>query len=232
MTKIPRRTGPPPTRPSLLSRALAEKARRRSAASDPFFSDPVDDEEDIASANDGLVMEEEIDPYDVAPQGRNDLRQENPTFLAVLGRVLITLGERADSGSWLAPAAVTVISAPPHLAAPVAAALSRLAPEGLRPVGAAFVLVFADGGSPRTARTRLAARIRRALGRRSPVVIVISGPGELEPSLRAVLPPALPLAPLNAEILHDLLGIVFPGILRWLISRRNRRLPDLARTSC
>lgn len=211
MTKSPRRTGPPPTRRSLLGRALAEKARRRSAASDPFFPNPVDDDEDIASAGDGLAMVEEIDPYDVAPEGRGDLRQESPAFLAILGRVLTTLGERVDTGSWLAPSAVTVLSAPPDLTGAVAAALTRLAPEGLRPIGAAFVLQLADGGSPRTARTRFAARIRRALGRRSPVLIVLSSLAELEPSLRAVLPPALPLAPLTAEILHDLLGIVFPG---------------------
>ena len=209
MTKSPRRTGPP-SRRSLLARALAEKARRRSAASDPFFPNPVDDEEDIASAGDGLVMVEEIDPYDVAPEGRSDLRQESPAFLAIVGRVLVTLGERADTGSWLAPSAVTVISTPPDLTVAVAAALTRLAPEGLRPIGAALVLQMADGGSPRTARARFAARIRRALGRRNPVVIVLSSPGELEPSLRAVLPPALPLAPLTAEILGDLLGILFP----------------------
>lgn len=80
MTKSPRRTGPLPTRRSLLGRALAEKARRRSAASDPCFANPVDGEEDIASAGDDLVMVEEIDPYDVAPEGRADLRQESPAF--------------------------------------------------------------------------------------------------------------------------------------------------------
>lgn len=209
MTKSPRRNSTS-TRRSLLGRALAEKARRRSAASDPFFPNPVDDEEDITSAGDGLAMVEEIDPYDVAPEGRGDLRRENPAFLAILGRVLVTLGERVDTDSWLAPSAVTVISAPPDLTGAVAAALTRLAPAGLRPVGAAFVLQSNDEGSPRTARARFAVRIRRALGRRSPVVIVLSGLGELEPSLRAVLPPALPLAPLTAEILGDLLGILFP----------------------
>lgn len=135
---------------------------------------------------------------------------DSPEMLVVLGRVLATLGDRADTGSWLADTAVTVIAAPPGMVEPVVRALSRLAPERVRPVGASFALRLSDSDPVRTRHATFARKIRRALGSREPVVLVIGSPADLEPALRAVLPEPLPLAPLDAAILRDVLAVIFP----------------------
>ncbi|ARJ68645.1 hypothetical protein [Paracoccus contaminans] len=44
---------------------------------------------------------------------------DSPEMLVVLGRVLAKVGDRADTGSWLADTAVTAIAAPPGMVEPV-----------------------------------------------------------------------------------------------------------------
>lgn len=167
-------------------------------------------------------MDDDLAEEGITADERDLLRLEKPGFLALAGRVLATLGDRVETGSWLAPTAVTVISAPPNLGEGVKRALNRLIQEPLRPIGGSLVLRMEDGGASKAARARFSARIRQALGWRDPVIIVLSGPTELEPSLAAALPPALPLAPLTAGILRDVLGILVPDDLPVAV------LPDAA----
>ena len=86
-------------------------------------------------------MADEFDDDDSASDESALLRLEKPGVLALMGRVLATLGNRVETGSCFEPTAVTVISAPPDLREGVTRALNWLIPEHLRPIGGSLVLL-------------------------------------------------------------------------------------------
>lgn len=135
---------------------------------------------------------------------------ERPGRLLLMARLLATLGKGVDDGSWLAPTAVTVLSVPPGLAERVERALKRLIPRADPSHGACTILRMGDTALGKGAQARFSASVRKALDQAQPVVVLISSPADLEPSLRAALPAPLPLAPVTPEIVRDVIASAFP----------------------
>lgn len=135
---------------------------------------------------------------------------ERPGRLLLMARLLATLGPRVDYGSWLVPTAVTVLSVPPGLAERVERALKRLIPHASPQHEACTVLRIGDTALGKGAQARFSASVRKALDQAEPVVVLISSPADLEPSLRAALPAPLPLAPVTPEIVREVIASVFP----------------------
>lgn len=135
---------------------------------------------------------------------------EKPGRLLLMARLLATLGKRVDDGSWLAPTAVIVLSVSPGLAERVERALKRLIPHASPQHEACTVLRIGDTALGKGAQARFSASVRKALDQTEPVVVLISSPADLEPSLRAALPAPLPLAPVTPEIVRDVIASVFP----------------------
>lgn len=159
-----------------------------------------------------------------ATEGRGDLQDddlsllppddpettERPGRLLLMARLFATLGPRVDDGSWLAPTAVTVLAVPPGLAERVERALKRLVPHTGPHHEACTVLRIGDTSPGKGAQARFSASVRKALDQAEPVIVLISSPAELEPSLRAALPAPLPLAPVTPEIVREVIASVFP----------------------
>lgn len=212
MIEILHSSGALPPRRSVLVRTLSADAQ--ALGGEVFDADDASSSAEtfggVAEVGEDNGMADDLDDGDSASDEAALLRLDKPGVLALMGRVLATLGDRVETGSWLEPTAVTVISAPPDLGEGVTRALNWLIPEHLRPIGGSLVLRMDEEVASRSARARFSECIRQALVWRDPVIIVLSGPNEVEPSLAAALPPAHPLAPLTLEILQDVLGILFP----------------------
>ncbi|WP_273501122.1 AAA family ATPase [Paracoccus sphaerophysae] len=135
---------------------------------------------------------------------------DRPGRLLLMARLLATLGARVDDGSWLAPMAVTVLSVPPGLAERVEHALKRLIPHAGPSHGACTILRIGDTALGKGAQARFSGSVRKALDQAEPLIVLISSPADLEPSLRAALPAPFPFAPVTPEIVREVLASVFP----------------------
>lgn len=135
---------------------------------------------------------------------------DRPGRLLLMARLLATLGPRVDDGSWLAPTAVTVLSVSPGLAERVERALKRLIQHADPSYGACTILRIGDTALGKGAQARFSTAVRKALDHAEPIIVLISSPADLEPSLRAALPAPLPLAPVTPEIVREVIASVFP----------------------
>lgn len=163
--------------------------------------------EPLTDDNNGNLQDDDLSllpPGDLEPL-------ERPGRLLLMARLLATLGPRVDDGSWLAPTAVTVLSVSPGLAERVERALKRLVPHAGPSHAGYTILRIGDTALGKGAQARFSASVRKALDQPEPVVVLMSSPADLEPSLRAALPAPLPLAPLTPEIVREVMEQVFPG---------------------
>ncbi|MDF1855562.1 AAA family ATPase [Pseudooceanicola sp.] len=193
-------------------------AARSSAQSDGWQLDDLLDQIEADAAMSEFPDALPLVPEDAtAPRKRYRLRPE--AALAVV-RIAKTFGSAGAMGRALgAPGAVTLITtADPALDAHLIQLIEHIAqPNALWPKGAAIpVVLSAEKAAPskldasEPAVSVLCGSLRLALETRRPTVLIAPAAGTAPKALRALQPEMVALAPLDREMLAQILGDAYP----------------------